>query len=507
MSNILGNLKAVWNQAGPVHRMTLIGIVLGFVLVAGLLVYWASQPDLALLYGGLSSQDAARISDRLRDEDIPFKIRDGGTAILVPSDKVYALRLMMVNQGLPEGGNEGYSILDNSELGMSPFKESVNYIRAIAGELSKTIKMMDGVTAARVQVVSDRGNRLSRRSQDAKASVFIKTGSGRKLSAANVAAVTNLVAGAVPGVTPEKVKVIVNGKTEAGLAKDPLTAVSGNLLNYKMKMERYLSEKAEQQLAIVLGPGRCSVRVDVALSTATTQSTENKIDPTGYEIETETKNKAVTGGGRGNSSPGGSTKDKTEKISYERSRTVTQKVDSPGRVETKAVAVFVDLSAAAGGGEEGKAPAKKLAIKDIEEIVRNAIGLNLQKGDSIKVVDVAFQSVAATDLDTPVEEAGMFSSDFLLEIAKRSSLGLLVIGMLVAFKILSGRKAKAVAAESSGEGESSEAGGGGGGGAARNIALKGADKQLRSKIVRTLQSNPSEVKQLFVSWIESNSGK
>lgn len=507
MANVFNNLKHVWQQASLTHRMMLIGIIVGLMVVVSVLVHWSTRPDLVLLYGGLTQEDAAQISQKLRDEEIPHKVKDGGTTILAPAEKIHELRLVMVAQGLPAGGNDGYKILDRDGLGISPFKEKANFIRAISGELEKTLMLIQGVTNARVMLVSPDQRLMSRSRQDASASVYLKTRGGQKIKRANVMAITNLVAGAVKGVTPDKVVVVVNGMLEAGREKNELSAVSGSLFEYKMQMEKYLAGKAEDMLARVLGPGKATVKVDATLSMITVQRTKRTLDVAGKtekKVDTTSKSGTTGGGkGRGASSPD-TTKNKTETIEYETPFETEQTAEGPGTIKSIAVAVFVDLSQSVAEKKEGEAeaPKKMLTVDQIKTAVQNALGLKDSK--NITVVDVPFQQIASSG-DGEAEEAGMFSKDFILEMAKRGSLGIVVLGMLLAMKIMRGKKAKKASAEA-GEGAEAMA-------ATPQQSqstthqFKGADRALKAKISNALGNNPDQVKQLFLSWVESSQSK
>ena len=514
MANVLNNLKHVWGQASLTHRMMLIGITCGLLAVVGLLVSWSTRPDLVLLYGGLTQEDAAQISQKLRDEDIPHKVKDGGTTILAPAEKIHELRLTMVAQGLPTGGNGGYKILDKEGLGSSPFKEKVNFVRAICGELEKTLMVFPGVTNARVMVVSPDQRLMARSRGEASASVYLKTRGGARLKRENVLAITNLVAGGVKGVTPDKVVVVVNGKLEAGQEKDELSAISGTLFEHKINYEKYMANKVETMLAAALGPGRATVQVDASFSTKTLQKTERKIysDQQALTKTSTTKIKDEAIKDKNGGSSGGSTDNTTEEAFDYPSDTI-QTVERPGKIEYLSVSVLVDLSQPNNEtkeGEEAGAPVKMPTVAQIKTAVENIVGLNnpdlAESKSVVSVEDIVFQKVESND--KPVEEAGMFSMDFILEIAKRGSLGFAVLGMLLAMKIIRGKKAKEAAAGSPGtENAEGAMGGGSAQSAQQSHQFKGADRALKTKISNALTNNPNQVKQLFLSWVESSQSK
>jgi len=517
MGNVVGNLAQVWRQAGAGHKAMLIGIVAVFVVVAVFLLRWAGQPDFALLYSGLSQDDAAKIEEKLRDEEIPCRIKDGGATILVPSDKVHTLRLSMVREGLPTGGNQGYGILDGGELGQSPFKEQVNYIRAIEGELVKTIMLIEGLAGARVHVVNQQHSVFARGQNEASATVVVKMRNGASLSSENVAAITSLVAGAVKGVTPDKVVVVADGKLLSGRQDDDMTSLGSTLFESKMKIESYYAQKAETMLATVLGAGRASVKVDARLATTSIRRTKTTFDKKNQtETRTRTvKNSKIAAAAKtkgGNSAPGGVSEDeKTEEVDYMTPTTVERTAETPGAIEELTAAVFVDLSALTNGeakeGEEAAASAKKLKTEDIRQAVGNALGLEKSKWtDAITVVDVPFQTASIAE-EAPTEAPGMMST--VLQYTKDFSLGIAVLGVLLMFKILRGRKASAseMSDAASAAVEGIGVGGSAAGARGGSKQLTGPDRQLRTKIVNALSSNPDQVKKLFLSWVESDGGK
>lgn len=518
MSNVLNNLRQVWQQASLTHKLTLVGIVLAFVGVTIPLLYWSSRPNYALLYGNLAQEDAAKIAEKLRDENIPHELRSGGTSVYVPVEKVYELRLKMVSEGLPTGGSEGYQILDNGELGMSPFKERIQYIRAIEGELVKTIKLIKGVHSARVHVVNEERSIFTRNNKEASATVVIKTRGGGPMQPESVSAITSLVAGAVKGVTANNVVVVVNGQLESGRKQDDMLHMTGTLFEQKMKIEQYLAEKAEKQLDMVLGPNQASVTVDATLTTASVQRTTRTLDPqkrVEAKILTKKKDEKGTTSGRGNKSPGGSMKDQTEEIEYDTSSTVEQRVDRPGKIEKLAVAVFVNSAALTPEGDTGgeatppagqSVPTNTLTVQQIEDAVGKAVGL--ESNDSIKVVATPFREVASQPMGEDPGGLGLMNIlGSVLQYSKDFSLGVVALAMLVALRMVKGKKPKVQTGSL--EGEGGEEGSGGAAAKKRAAArqLKGQDRVLRQKITTALQADPDQVKQLFLSWVESSGGK
>ena len=505
MGQLLQNLGEIWRRAGLGQRVMLLGVLLACAAAAVLLVGWARQPNMCLLYSKLTPDEAGRIVEKIRDADIPYKLKDGGTTVFVPEEKVYTLRLSMASQGLPVGDQAGYRILDEEKIGTSSFTQRVNYIRAVEGELAKTIQLIDSVEHARVHVVRPESTLFQRQESTASATVALRLKGGRRMSQTNIAAIVSLVAGAVEGLSPEKV-VVVDSKgnllsTEGG---SKLAKKAGTMLNYKTQVEEYLSDKAETLLAAALGPKRARVKVSAVIDIDSVNTTTETYDAVNRVVVEETvKSSSSTPSADGAGKSSGS-KEKEEDIvtKYVPSVTRAQTETMPGQVTSLQVAAFVDLSGPEPKEGEEAPPAAKLTIKDVEEIIRNAIGVT--DNDSIKVVDTKFPRSDAELAAAEAKEPGLFSKGFLLNLARRGSLGVLVIGMLLALKMLGGSK------KATGEGEGAPALEGQASPLAGMLPGQQVEvnaQALRGQITRALQDNPEEVRRLFLRWAESGKGE
>ena len=496
---------------GLIQRVLLLGVLLGCAGAVALLTGWAQKPDMALLYSGLAPEEAARIVEKINDEDVPYELANGGTTIKVPVDRVHSLRLTMASQGLASGGEGGYQILDKEKIGVSPFGRQVNYTRAVEGELVKTIKLLDGIMGARVHIVRPEANLFAGKEKRASASVAVRVKPGWRLGPSKVAAIVNLVAGSVEGLSPEKVvvidsrgKLLAGGQDEEG---DGLTGKANTHLEYKTQVEEYLADKAEDMLSTVLGPNRATVRVDAVVDiTAKTETTETYDKEGSPSMEEDTSSTPAVA--KDNESPGGSgIQSKTKTTSYyPPSRTgVTQTTNLPGTITSLSVAAMVDLTPSPSkegeGGEAGEAP-EIITIKEVEDIIRNALGLKEGAG-TLKVVQTTFHKPADSGLLVEEDTGGMFSVGFLLEVAKRLSLGILVIGVLLALRILRGPKKKL---EGQTEAQLALEGNTEGAGNLLPAASEGGSEFLRAQISQALQNNPEEVKRLFQNWVGSGKG-
>ncbi len=518
MAQAIQNFKQIWERTSLIHRVLLLTILLACGGAAALMVGWARKPDMAMLYSGLTPEDAAKVVDKVRDAGVQYELTGGGTTVNVPSEKVYSLRLTMASAGLPEGQAKGYQILDDSKIGTSPFKERINYIRAVEGELAKTIQLLEGVSMARVHIVKPEATLFAGQKSTASATVALRTKPGWRMTPSNIAAIIHLVAGGVEGLLPEKV-VVVNdkGKLLSGEGvKDELAGKAGNFLDYKSRVEDYLSGKAEDMLAAALGPNRASVRVDAVIETNRTDERSEKYDPVKILDKEEIKSKSSVpvGVAAGAEAKGGiKTTEENIVTQYKVGSVVKQTTDLPGQVKSLTVAAFVDLSPPKKAEGDESAPAAMLKIKDVEEIIRNAIGLKTT--DTLKVVSTTFpQAAMAESLQMPEEDGGMFTPGFLLDMARRFSLGILVIGALLVLKMFRGKKKKTDAEAGAAEGQGAAlgiatgalAGQAGGGNLLPGASHEANAELLKAQITNALQENPEEVKRLFLSWVNSDKG-
>lgn len=408
MKNFGESLVALWRQLGLNQRVSL---AVALLAVAGgmvAIVIWSRRPDYQLLYARLGEKDAAAVISYLESQNVPHEVTAGGTAVEVPSDQVYKLRMDLAGKGLPSGEGVGFEIFDKGQFGLSDFVQRTNYLRAVQGELARTITQLQGVRAARVMIVQPE-NRLLLTNQSVKstASVFVDLGGGR-LEPDQVNAIRHLVANAVEGLTPDQVAVVDNhGRVlSEELKQDPALGTASSQIRYRQQVEEYLSKKVESMLAEVIGPGNAVVRVSADIDTDATTLTEEKFDPEGQVVRSQTSTEDTsnsietrTGGGavgvsanvpekaapaEANSARPTNTTEQDRKnrtVTYEINRTLTNITRNPGAVRGITASVMVAPRAPSEGG----APAKRTPeeLNGLRQIVINALGLKAAPGQSL----------------------------------------------------------------------------------------------------------------------------
>lgn len=410
MDNYLKQINLIWSGLGLGQRISIFVSLLFLGVGLSVLFYWSSKPHMQLLYGRLDSQDIAEVVSVVEEHEIPYRIGAGGATIYVPKDKVYQLRMELATKGIPNGGGVGYEIFDRGNFGISDFVQKTNYIRAIQGELARTISQLHGVKSSRVMVVVPENKILAAQNRSKPtASVFVDTGGGQiPLEAVN--SIRFLVSNAVEGLALNDVAVIDNKGSVLSeqVRSDEVLGLASGQLRFRRNVESYFSEKIESMLARVIGPENVVVRVSVDLEQDTSTIFEEKFDPDSQVVRsqsiTEDVSNSVESLGKKSSevvessSPLSSSQDtrKNKSINYEINRSTLEVVKRPGSVNKVSAAVFIAQQYEE--KEDGKViykPRSDEEISQIESMVSNALGTGLygaSAGESfISIKEIPFQ--------------------------------------------------------------------------------------------------------------------
>ena len=497
-------IVAVWQKVSLVQRALLIAIVMTLIVVGALLTNWARKPDMRMLYQELSPEEASKITEKISEKNIAYELRNGGTTIYVPKEDVYQIRLDMAREGLATGEQGGFKIFDKEKIGVSPFVQNVNLQRALQEELAKSIQMVDGIVYARVHIVTPEQTLFTPEAGSTTASVVLRLKPGYKVSALNIAAITNLVSGSVEGLTSENVTVIDSqGRLLSSQSDQTMAGGAGTVQDYRERVEQNLANKVEEMLETVLGPGRATVRVNAIIDMNSVSTVTEKLEPKGVatkeEITSNSETEPGTASEAGQSAvAGGIKKDEIIITEYEVGKTTRQELILPGQIKSLSVAAFVDLSTA-DANETASAGGSPMIMQltDVEEIIRNALGLN--KVDALKVVNVRFHR---HNVESMIEQEPS-SWPRIMTIVRHASLGIMAICALLVLRIFRGAKKKAAsAAPTTGQ----LAGAEGPAGLLPAEAGPSESLVLRKQISSALQRNPDQVKQVFSSWLEDREG-
>jgi flagellar M-ring protein FliF len=414
------NLTQLINRIG-LPRLAAMAVVA--VLMLGFFAFLmlrAQTPNLAPLYTGLSLEDSSAIVAELQTQNVPFELRGEGDTILVPRDQITTLRMNLAGSGLPQRGQVGYEIFDEqSTLGATSFVQNINNVRALEGELARTITSLNRIKSARVHLVLPERELFRRERKDPSASIVLSVRG--QLSASEIRAVQHLVASAIEGLTPMRVSIVDDqGNLLASGTENEQGALAGEADERTLGYENRLRTRVEDMLANIVGAGRARVEVAAEIDYNRSTTTEERFDPEGQVVRsTQTReSQNLTNGADGqvsvaNELPGASQNasagptdqgSSTEEVTnYEISKTTQTAVTEAGAVKRLSVAVVVDgVYTTDGEGNTIYAPRSAEEIAQIQTLVRSAVGYSENRGDSVQVVNLQFAerpNVAAAGTD------------------------------------------------------------------------------------------------------------
>ncbi|MBW7836691.1 MAG: flagellar M-ring protein FliF [Sphingomonadales bacterium] len=443
---------------GPARLATMAAVGASLVAFFFFITMHLTAPKMALLYADLDAADSAKIQQKLDAQSVPYRLNSDGSTILVPEDKVHELRMSIAQDGALGGSSVGYEIFDKTDaLGTTTFVQNINHVRALEGELARTIRSIENIASARVHLVLPQRQLFSRSEQMPSASIAVKARG--QLTTSQVKAVQNLVASAVPDLDPDRVSIVDQRGTllAKGTAREGADALASTLEEKRVNYERRIREEVEALLERTVGLGkvRTEVTVEMDLSRVTTSSEI-------YDPESQVARSTVTVEDRSNDSESSKSQsvsiannlpdadtsqdgDKVtnsstsarneETVNYEISRTTKTEVHEAGTVKRLSVAVLVD-----GRYEEGKdgnitySPRPKEELAQLTALVRSAIGYDEKRGDHVEVVNLRFAEIMGSD-ESPIEINIMgFQKADLFRIAELFVLGL--VGVLVILLVL-----------------------------------------------------------------------
>jgi flagellar M-ring protein FliF len=456
----LNSFVQTLRNLGPV-RLAAMGVVaLGLIGFFIYLMTRLSQPDMALLYSELDARDAGGITQKLDQLKIPYQVNAEGTRIQVPADQVGKLRMAIAQAGLPSGGSIGYEIFDKGEgFGTTNFIQNINHLRALEGELARTVSTLTPVQNARVHLVLPKREMFSRTQPTPTASVFLKLRPGAQLSREQILSIQHLIAAAVPQLEPNQISIVDDrGSLLArgmGAGSEELLAASAD--EKKLAFERRAVQTIEDLLSRTVGYGKVRAQVStdfdfdrvttnseifdpesqVVRSTQTVEEKNESTDndpPDPVTVANNLPNAQQTGatGVTPTSQTRGSRTEET--VNYEISKTVKSHVRESGQVRRMSVAVLVDGSYQAGdNGQQVYVPRSKEELTQIDALVRSAIGFDAVRGDSIEVVNMRFTAPDGELADTGITILGMQKDDLfrIAEMVVLAIVALLIILLVV----------------------------------------------------------------------------
>ncbi|MDR5755429.1 flagellar basal-body MS-ring/collar protein FliF [Caballeronia sp. LZ035] len=453
------------NQFRSNPRVPLIVAVAILVMVVAGLVMWSRQPDYRVLFSNLSDRDGGAIVAALQQGNIPYKLSDGGGAILVPAEQVHETRLRLASQGLPKAGSVGFELMDNQKFGISQFAEQVNYQRALEGELERTIGSISSVKSARVHLAIPKPSVFVRDKELPTASVMVNLYPGRVLDEGQVVAIAHMVASGVADMPVKNVN-IVDQDGNLLTSQSAANGLDASQLKYVQQIEHNTQKRIDAILAPLFGAGNARSQVSADIDFSKLEQTAESYGPNGNAQSTAIRSQqssessettgsgasgvpgalsnqppqaasapvdaAASGAAGARSTPQNQRKDTT--TNYEVDRTVRHFEQATGGIKRLSVAVVVNYEKKVDAkGNVTMTPLAADKLAQVQQLVKDAMGFDDKRGDSVNVVNSAFSADLNVTPDVPwwktPESIGM-------GIQAAKYLGIGIVGLFLYFSMV-----------------------------------------------------------------------
>lgn len=422
--------------------MKQVGLMIGLaasIALAVAVVLWSQSPNYSLLFANLSGQDLASVTRSLDDAGVPYKLEHGTGAVLVPAAQVHDLRIKLAARGLPETPESGFELLDrDTGFGTSRFMEKARYQRALEGELAKSIQSLSVVESARVHLALPKESVFVRDRAKPSASVLVRLRPGGKLNDTQIAGIVHLLAASVPNLEPEAVTVVdQRGRLLSDDGSKDEMALSSDQFEYNRRIEEEYRRRITEMLAPIVGASGVRAEVTADLDFTIVEQTKESYQPEQTAVRSEQireqqnlngepggvpgalTNQPPRGGSLSTTDTEAATSQSSSKEivrNYEVDRTISHSRFAPGRVKRLSVAVMLDYRKKIGDdGQLQQTPLDEAEIARLTELVKQAVGFDASRNDSINVINMPFQADGVME---PGEELPVWQQPWLWELAK-----------------------------------------------------------------------------------------
>ncbi|MGZ5184751.1 MAG: flagellar basal-body MS-ring/collar protein FliF [Caldimonas sp.] len=460
--------------AMPARAKLSLGV--GIAALAGVVVamtMWSSRGDYKVLYANLADKDGGAVIAQLTQMNVPYRMSEGGAAILVPAGQVHDLRLKMATAGLPKGTVSGYELMDSARFGQTQFQERLTFQRGLEGELTRSIGSLAAVQSARVHLALPNQNGFFREQQKPGASVLLTMHPGRTLDRAQIAGIVHLVASSVPEMNPKAVSVLDQSGALLTAGGDSAQAgLDAQQLQYVNQIESGYTKRIRELLEPIVGADNLRATVTADVDFSQTEATSEEFKPNqGSEasIAIRSQQTSEQGGSNGGALPSGvpgaasnqppiaatapltgasqplqgapsatatvGASGRREAVTnYEVDKTVRVTKNASGNIKRLNAAVVVNNRTVVDAkGKSTQVPLGAEEIDKLSTLVRETIGFNKERGDSVKVINAPFKVEPVTTVETP-----FWKSPDLIDLVRAAALpaGLAVVALLVFFGLL-----------------------------------------------------------------------
>ncbi|MCW8948931.1 MAG: flagellar basal-body MS-ring/collar protein FliF, partial [Sedimenticola sp.] len=464
MANEDTALTQNFSQAGlgqnPVVRQ--LGVMIGIAASVALgiaVVLWSQTPNYTVLFGNLAQKDASEVVAALEQNGIPYKVNSSTGAVMVDSGKVQEARMKLAGQGLPHSDSLGFEILQQETgFGTSRALEAARFHRALEGELARTISTLTNIESARVHLATPKKSVFVRKQNNPTASVVLKLYSGRVLDKGQVAAIVHLVASSVPELDSSKITVVDHkGNLLSGEMDSRQMMLTSSQFEYTKELEKHYRQRVEEILSPILGAERVRAQVSAEVDFTVTEQTSERFNPDLPALRSEQTNEqlsqlsAVQGvpGALSNQPPAagnapevagagadvgaaGSPLNSSKRATrnYELDKTISHTRLSSNKLRRLSVAVVVDdLITQAEDGTTTRIERTPEDINRITRLVKESIGFNAQRGDSVEVINSPFM---APEQPAPLPELAIWQQPWVWDVAKQAG-GVILVLVLILF--------------------------------------------------------------------------
>ena len=446
-------LQTIYSGLSLSRKIALFSVVAGVLGGFALILFLSGRPDYQVLFSGLSAEDSGAVIAQLKAKKIPYQVSSNGGAILVPKEKVYETRMELATAGLPQGGGVGFEIFDHSKLGMTEFVQNVNYLRALQGELTRTIDCFEEIESSRVHLVIPPKTLFVEDEEPARASVVIKFKPGKTLTSDQIQGIIHLISSSIAGLKPENVTLVDTYGNQIGEKKEKteFERIRADQLAYQETVERNLERRVKTMLENALGPDKAIVRLSTSMDFKKQEKTEERFYPDDKVVRSEqllnesttNLNRTSAGipgsnaamaannqqaqaagaaanvAGASNTTATASTipvnQKKNQTVNYEIGKVTSHTIEPIGQISRLSVAVLVNGTYKTVTDKNGKTsqqyvPRSPEEIDKIKNIVMRAVNYSSARGDAIEVANIPFENPGLMDAGNKSPGGGWIST-------------------------------------------------------------------------------------------------
>lgn len=445
VNSLLDTLK----KLGPARLGVLGAVLLGLLMFFIFISMRVTGPEMKMLYTDLTTEASSSVAAKLEELQIRYQISTDGARVMVPKDDVGRARMLLAQEGLPNGGSLGYEIFDKqSSFGTTNFVQNINQVRALEGELARTISSLDPIKSARVHLVLPQRELFSRENRTASASVFLHLKGGAQLDRQQIAGIQSLVASAVPDLKAKNVSLIDSeGNLLAQGGEDDNALLSTKAEEQQRKYEQRITTTIEDLVGRTVGFGKVRVSANVQMnfdrisenqesfnpegqvvrSTQTVEENANESEKSASNVSVQNNLPAGATDMLGESGPTSASNRVEETTNYEISKTVKNLVRETGQVTRLSVAVLVDGTYTTDAeGKKTYQPRSEQELDRIAALVRSAIGFDAGRGDTLEVVNMQFAEIQTAPEEDATKIMGFDRAD-LLDAAEILTVAVMII--------------------------------------------------------------------------------